>query len=457
MLRRSYNENVPQNKDLLINQFFLNDPTLFELYKRSLPPKDAYYYFPKGEEIIIFNNKKPEKSLRRIYTNVPYTEKEQNWLVEFKTLIAKHPENKIPDYWNDGLNLAFVYSTECQIEKAYKRMIDYLKWYNDYFPMNIQPEDKAIKLLNTGFTYVFGRDHQFRPIIICQPYILQKYEKIYSDEDVVSASILICQYMANYMLIQGQIENWIMFINVEKTSLLRLPDSIKKLVKSLSDYFIAKLYKSYILGMNGFLRIIFKILCSFLEEVTVKKFVILEGKKDPNLFQDINPQNLEERFGGQAQNCIYDEENCLFPPRMPSNDYLKYNENPKEIFITEEEYIERYNTGNIPPQSVSPFVIERIKKEKKKKEQDEIARKKREDAENKKNEAKTKSELNINTTWNTQNELFDIDKFQTSSDAFIDGINNFKNMKDKFCNNLITLNVHVSSENENDNDNDNFE
>ena len=207
--------------------------------------------------------------------------------------------------------------------------------------------------------------------------------------------------------------------------------------------------------MNGFLRIVFKIMCSFLEEVTVKKFVILEGKKDPNLFQDINPQNLEERFGGQAQNCIYDEENCLFPPRMPSNDYLKYNENPKEILITEEEYIERYNTGNIPPQSVSPFVIERIKREKKKKEQDEIARKKREDAEIKKNEAKTKSELNINTTWNTQSELFDIDKFQTSSDAFIDGINNFRNMKDKFCNNLVTLSDHVSCEN--DNDNDNFE
>ncbi len=87
-----------------------------------------YYYFPKGEEIKIFNNKKLEKSLRRIYTNVPYTEKEQNWLVEFKAIIANHPENKLPDYWNDALNLAFVYSTECQIEKAYKRMIDYLKW-----------------------------------------------------------------------------------------------------------------------------------------------------------------------------------------------------------------------------------------------------------------------------------------------------------------------------------------
>ena len=451
MLRRSHNEPTSQNKELLINPFYLNDPNLLELFKRSLPPREAYYYFPKGEEIIILNNKKLEKSLRRIYTNVPYTEKEQNWLIEFKAIIANHPENRLPDYWNDALNLAFVYSTECQIEKAYKRMIDYLKWYNGFFPMNIQPHDKSIKLLNTGFTYVFGRDHQFRPIIICQPYILQKYEKEYSDEDVVNASIFICQYMCNYMLIPGQIENWIMFINLEKTSLLGLPDAIKKLIKALSDYFIARLYKSYILGMNTFLRIVFKIMCNFLEEVTVKKFVILEGKKDPKLFQDINPQNLEERFGGQAQNCVYDEENCLFPPRMPCNNYLKSNEDAKDIFITEEEYIERYNTGNIPPQSVSPFVMERIKKEKKMKEKEEIARKKREDAETKKNEAKTKSELNINTTWNTDNELFDIDKFHTTSNGFIDGINSFRSMKDKFCNNLITLTEHACSENDNDN------
>ena len=446
MLIDSYNEELSKYRHILVDPFFLKDSILLELFKRSLPPKESYLYFPKGEEIIIPHRKKPEKALRRIYNNVPFTEKEKEWLLEFKKIISNHPENRIPDYWNDGYNLAYIYSTECKLEKAYNRMIDYFKWYSKTFPMNIQPEDKAIKLLNTGFTYVYGRDHQYRPIIICQPYILQKYEKEYSDTDVVNASIFICQYMANYMLIPGQIENWIMFINLEGTSLLRMPDSVKKLITALSDYFIARLYKSYILGMNAFLRIIFKFMCNFLEEVTVKKFVILEGKKDKHLFQDINQENLEERFGGQAQNCIYDEPNCLFPPRMPSNNYFLSNEDAYDILISEEDYIERYNNGNIPEESVSPFVIERIKKEKKLREKEEMAKKIKEEALIKRNEAKTKAQLNINTTWISENESFDLDKFHTSSNGFLEGIKSFRNMKDKFCSSIMTLNDHSTND-----------
>ena len=41
--------------------FYLKDPQLFELYKRCLPPKEAYYYFPKGNEIIEYNEKKTKK------------------------------------------------------------------------------------------------------------------------------------------------------------------------------------------------------------------------------------------------------------------------------------------------------------------------------------------------------------------------------------------------------------
>ena len=445
MLRRSYNEDISQFREIALNSFFLRDPILYQLFKMSLPPKEAYLYFPKGEEVIIIN-KKLEKSLRRIYNNVTFTPKENEWIAEFKKIIAAHGDITFPDFWNDGYHLAYIYSTECKLEKAYDRMVDYFRWLRDTFPMNIQPEDKSVKLLNTGFVYIYGRDHQFRPIIICQPYILQKFGKEYSDMDVVNASIFICQYMNNYMLIPGQIENWIMFLNVEGTSLLSFPDSIKKLIKALSDYFIARLYKSYILGLNGFLQFLFKILCTFLEEVTVKKFVILKNREDPNLFQDISPQNLEERFGGSAQNCLYEEPNCLFPPRMPSNEYLKPNEDPNSILISEEEYIERYNNGNIPKESVSPFILERIKREKKIREKEEIAKKKREEALIKRNEAKTKAELNINTTWNTGNELFDLDKFQTSSTGFLDGLKNFQSMKEKFCNSIMTLNEHVSND-----------
>jgi len=451
MIVTSESEDFSRFREIAVDPFYLKDPNLIELFKKSLPPREAYLYFPKGEEIVIFNKKKPEKTLRRIHINVPFTDQENIWLSEFHQMINDHPENVFPDYWNDGLNLSYIYSTECNIEKAYKRLIDYFKWYNQHFPMNIQPEDKSIKLLNTGFTYIYGRDHQFRPIIICQPYILQKYEKEYSETDVVNASIFICQYMVNYMLIPGQIENWIMFINLGKTSLLRMPDPIKKLIKALSDYFIARLYKSYIIGMNAILRLIFKFMCSFLEEVTAKKFVILESKKDPKLFTDINPQNLEERFGGQAPDCVYDEEFCLFPPRMPSNNYFFHNEEPEKILITEDEYIERYNKGQIPPQSVSPFIMERINRERIQREKEEMTKRKQEEALLRIKDAKTKAELNINTTWTCGNELFDLDKFQTSSPGFLEGLNSFRSMKDKFCSNIVTLNVQVSS------DNDNFE
>ena len=33
------------------------DEKLLDLYNKCLPPRDAYYYFPKGDEIVIYNKK----------------------------------------------------------------------------------------------------------------------------------------------------------------------------------------------------------------------------------------------------------------------------------------------------------------------------------------------------------------------------------------------------------------
>jgi hypothetical protein len=435
-----------QYGDLLVDSFFINDPDLFEIFKKGLPPKEAYYYFPKGKEIIDLHKKKPEKHNRRIFINVPFLEVENNWLEKFKEIIASHPENKLPEYWNDGLNLAYIYSVECKLDKAYERMINYFKWYKSFFPLNIQPGDNCVKVLNSGFLYIFGRDHQFRPLIICQPYILQDCLNKYSDSDIMNASIFICQYMANYMLIPGQIENWIMIVNMDGTSVLSLPDSVKKLINNMSEYFIARLYRCYILGLNAILRIIYKIICNFVEKTTVEKVIILDNKDDPRKHNDINPENLEERFGGKAQNCIYDQENSLFPPRMPSNNFFLENENPEDILITEEEYIERYNAGKIPIKSASPYIVEKIRKEKAEKEKEEIARKKREEAQSRMAEAKTRAQLNIFTSWISSNESFDLNKFKTKSNRFIEKVNAFRIKKDRLCNNISELNEPIFSD-----------
>ena len=428
-----------QYGEIVVDPFFIKDPKLFEIFKRSLPPKEAYYFFPKGNDIIELHSKKPEKNVRRIFTNVPFLDIENQWLEKYKDIISKHPENKLPEFWNDGFNLAFVYATECNLEKSYKRMIDYFKWYKSFFPLNMQPEDKCVKVLNTGYLYVFGRDHQFRPLLICQPYILQKCLNLYSDTDILNASIFICQYMANYMVIPGQVENWIMIVNMEGTSVLSLPDSVKKLMSNLSDYFISRLFRCYILGLNAFLRIIYKIICAFVEKATVDKVVVLSDKDDPKKHQDINPENIEERFGGTAENLVYEEENSLFPPRMPTNNYFLEKENPEDILITEDEYIERYNSGKIPIKSVSPFILEKLRKMKAEKEKEELNRKKREEAQIKMKEARTRAELNISSSWISSNEYFDLNKFKIKSNKFREKMNAFKIQKDKLCNGISEL------------------
>ena len=248
------------------------------------------------------------------------------------------------------------------------------------------------------------------------------------------------------MLIPGQIENWIMIVNMEGTSILKIPDSVKKLINALSDYFLARLYRCYILGLNAILRILYKIICAFVEKTTVEKVVILENKEDPKKNQDINPENLEEKFGGTAENCVYDKENSLFPPRMPTNNFFLENENPNEILITEEEYIERYNSGKLPIRSVSPFIIEKLRKEKIDKEKEEITRKKREEHQVKLAEAKTRAELNLHTTWISSNENFDISKFKMKSDKFIEKINSFRIKRDNFCNGITELNEPIFSD-----------
>ena len=145
----------------LEDPFYLKDQKLAELFEKCKPPKEAYFYFPKGEEIIELNKKKPESSYRKLYYDVPVLEHEKYYINKLKEIINNHPELKLPEFFDDELLLRFLYA-----DKVFKRMSKYIEWSNKTFPMNIQPRSKIIEILNRGFVYVYGRDNRFRPIII---------------------------------------------------------------------------------------------------------------------------------------------------------------------------------------------------------------------------------------------------------------------------------------------------
>jgi hypothetical protein len=283
--------------------FFIENPILYQRYLDSFPPKEAYYYFPKGEEIIIPNKKNPEKSLRRIFFNTEFNEHEKKWLIEFNKIIEQHPENKLPDYWNDSYNLKYIYSENCKLQKAYERMINNINHQKNFFPLTFTPKDKVLTIINMGFCYIFGRDHQFRPILIINTGILIKRIDEFSTDDLIRSGMFIIEFIKNKMFINGQIENLLMIINFEDTNLISLPDKLKKTFMEIDKNFVSILYKTYFIGVNFIIKIILKIVFAFLEKATAKKVVVLDNKKDKRILENISPNNLEKRFGGEAENA----------------------------------------------------------------------------------------------------------------------------------------------------------
>ena len=351
----------------LDDPFYLNDPELKELFQKCKPPKEAYFYFPKGEEIIELNQKKPGSSYRKIYYDVPVLEHEKYYINKLKELINKHPEVKLPDFFDDELLLRFLYADDCELDKVFKRISKYIEWSNKTFPLNIQPKSRYVEILNKGFVYVYGRDGRFRPILIFRLVEFVKYEKIYSVQEVIYAGMFLGQFIINNLLLPGHIERWVLIINLRKTTLLSLPEHIKKLLPIMNEGFISRLHKTYVIGMNFFFRILYKIVCAFLHESTVKKIKILDGRKDQSMFKEIRKDNVEIDMGGTAPNARIGEENGIFPPRMPSEHFILESQRPEDFLVSEEEYIKKYKNGEIHKDLVCPFILDKLEEEKKQK------------------------------------------------------------------------------------------
>ena len=349
----------------LDDPFYLKDPELKELFEKCKPPKEAYFYFPKGEEIIELNRKKPENSYRKIYYDVPVLEHEKYYINKLKEIINKHPEIKLPDFFDDELLLRFLYADDCELDKVFKRITKYIEWSNKTFPLVIQPKSKYIEILNKGFVYVYGRDGRFRPILIFRLVEFVKYEKVYSVQEVIYAGMFLGQFIINNLLLPGHIERWVLIINLRKTTLLSLPEHIKKLLPVMNEGFISRLHKTYVIGMNFFFRILYKIVCAFLHESTVKKIKIIDGKKDQSMFKEIRKDNVELDMGGTAPNARIGEIDGIFPPRMPSEHFLLDTQRPEDELLNEEEYIKKYKNGEITKELAYPPILEKLEAEKK--------------------------------------------------------------------------------------------
>ena len=352
--------------------YFLYEPKLKKRHQKAIPNDLMYRYFPKEEDIII-KNKNPKENYRFIFNGMEKTPFEQEKLEEFYQFIKekekkKNIEHFLPEWWIESDTMRYLQASNYDIKKVYNLIKENLKSTETARKII----DKRMRfILNYGFLYMYGRDCHFRPIINIEiNRATELMDKLgYSFEEVSQSILFFMNYIVDYMLVPGQIENWILICDLKDVGISKLPQ-FKSILSSLSK-FRCRVIKNYILHLGGFIKAAAKSILSLMGSASAKKIVVVEKKNLEIIQEFIRKENLQQKYGGLAPNVIYGDDN-LFPPVVPSNEYIKEEENIN--IVTPEVYKEMC----LESKPFKPFVIsENYKKIWEKEKQENILKEKR--------------------------------------------------------------------------------
>ena len=181
--------------------------------------------------------------------------------------------------------------------------------------------------------YIHGRDHHFRPLIFVIIKVIKNIlGKDYNFDDINKSIIFLMNYVLKYLLIPGQIENWIIFVDFDGVGITDLGD-FQKIITALSKR-RGRVFKNYFVNIGSFLKFSLKAIIKMVSSVA-KKSIILSNNELNKVLQLISSDNLEQKYGGNAPNIIPGGNN-LFPPIMPNANYALNGE--RLNIITPEEY-----------------------------------------------------------------------------------------------------------------------
>jgi hypothetical protein len=338
---------------------FLNDTVR---HNKAKPPEDAYYFFPNEFEIVEVDKKNPEKVLRRIFEGnnelLPVEKAKLSNLYQEIEKYNNNPKGKksfikltFPQNWKEFDTLRFHQATNYKTANTIQLLVDHFEWRKSYFPFSLTP--KALEILNSGFIYVHGRDCQFRPIFIINArYYVDNMDK-YIYEDWLACIVYFMEYMIKNLLIPGQVENWNIITDVCGVSLLGLPKDMKRFMNVLQSNYRCRLFVNFIYGMGTFLGILWNMVKVFLDETSLKKIRMLKKGQFKDILALINPEQLEQKYGGTAP----DVKENFFPPIMPSKNYLRQTDGKSKVLVSEKVYSEYLKTKVIVP---SPYYLDKL-------------------------------------------------------------------------------------------------
>ena len=344
--------------------YYLYEPELKKRHLKALPTEEMYRYFPNESDIITLQEN-PKDNYRFIFCGMKKTEFEEKKLEEFNKFLEEKTKKKniaifLPDWWIESDTMRYLQASNYDFKKVYELIKENIKNTED----SLRIIDRRIRyILNSGLVYMHGRDCHFRPIIVVEAErAIELMDKMgYTFEELSQALLFFMNYIVNYMLVPGQIENWFLICDLKNIGVTKM-SLFSKILSALSK-FRCRVIKNYILNLSGFVKFALSSVLSVLGSSSAKKIVIVKENQLEVMQEFILKENLQEKHGGISPNLIPGENN-LFPPVVPSEFYKKPNE--KLNIVTPEEYKEMCLESNpFKPYTICESYVKLWQKEEK--------------------------------------------------------------------------------------------
>ena len=243
-----------------------------------------------------------------------YTDEEIQKIKDFKDWITAQG-NEIPEVDNELMRL--LYSKHWNHQKAYDGILSRTKFCVEKFPVMVTKG--VFEILNSGFLYIGGRDRMYRPILCLKSKMLLNMNPFPSGEDIVTATLMIFEYIKHVMQSPGKIENMMLIINSEGANVFSMPyNVITKCVTTITSMYKCVARAIFVLNAPYTFAYAWKTISYFMDENTARKVQITSGKTLPELLELVAPNQLEEQLGGTAKNK---EDGEFWPPILPDNDF----------------------------------------------------------------------------------------------------------------------------------------
>jgi hypothetical protein len=277
-------------------------------YKVLRPSQDVFnvkhtdYYIVHGTG---------KKAIRKIFYGVTWNQYERDKLKEMYDELARQ-KIQLPPNWKENETVRMIYDQKGDIPKCVeclKRYADFLnepKWhiydpaYQDFF--------------DSGALYVMGKDKQHRPIVVCSVYKLKL--KGDAGDVIIRAIVYAMSAIKRNAFVQGYCENWIMIVEVNGAGLFNFPvSSLKKFIHVAQLYFSYCLEKLYVTNPSFMLNASWNMLKGLIEPDTVDKIEFLKKKDFYKLHANIDPSQLEKKYGGTHEDLT-----SFWPPTRFTSD-----------------------------------------------------------------------------------------------------------------------------------------